>query len=48
MKASANNQGGSFHEFEHAAHVGMEVPAADPHALIDTAGEALFALIVDP
>ena len=48
MKANANSRPGSFPKFEHTTDVGMEVTAADRHALFDTGGEAFFAPIVDP
>ena len=39
---------GSFREIEHTADLGIEVTAPSLAGLFSTAGEALFALIVDP
>jgi SHS2 domain-containing protein len=39
---------GSFREIEHTADLGIEVTAGSLAGLFSTAGEALFALIVDP
>ena len=43
-----SNERPSVHEIEHTADLGIEVTASDLPALFAAAGEALFALIVDP
>lgn len=39
---------GRYHEIEHTADLGIEVTAGDLSTLFASAGEALFALMVDP
>jgi SHS2 domain-containing protein len=42
------DEGGTYREIEHTADVGIEVTADNLPALFASAGEALYALIVDP
>ena len=40
--------GGTYHQIEHTADLGVEIAAADLPQLFASAGEALYALIADP
>jgi SHS2 domain-containing protein len=42
------DEGGTYREIEHTADLGIEVTADTLPALFASAGEALYALIVDP
>ena len=42
------NEGATYREIEHTADVGVEVNAVDLPGLFAAAGQALYAMIVDP